>query len=284
MGAEKTGMKNWGIFLRLGRMSNLPTVWSNMLLGMVLAGQATFSSAALLLPALSLFYLAGMFLNDAFDRGIDALERPERPIPSGLISANAVFAAGWGMMAAGLLLLAPLGAPTFAAGLLLCGLIVLYDRHHKKNPLGPWLMGLCRAMVYTVAALGVTGNIPVVAAVLISTYIAGLTYTARQENLLELEHAWPLAIFAIPLTWVTVSSSAIAIPFLLLFLGWIAYAMRMVLVRNALNIRKAVGAMIAGISLLDAVLIAETGQPELAILAVAAFLLTLLLHRSIPGT
>lgn len=284
MGAEKAGMNNWTVFLRLGRISNLPTVWSNLLAGMVLAGQVKASSAALLLPALSLFYLSGMFLNDAFDRGVDASERPERPIPSGLISANTVFVAGWGMMALGLLLLAPLGASALMAGMLLCGLILWYDRHHKNNPFSPWLMGACRAMVYTVAALGVAGDVPLAAAALITAYIAGLTYTARQENLLELENVWPLAIFAIPLVWLTIRTTPMALPFLLLFLAWTAYAMSMVLARNRLNIRKAVGAMIAGISLLDAVLIAEAGQPGLAVLAVAAFLLTLLLHRRIPGT
>ena len=43
-----------------------------------------------------------MYLNDAFDREIDAGERPERPIPSGLVSANSVFAAGFGLILFGL--------------------------------------------------------------------------------------------------------------------------------------------------------------------------------------
>ena len=33
--------------------------------------------------------------------------------------------------------------------------IVLYDRHHKDNPLSPLLMGLCRVLVYVTAALAV---------------------------------------------------------------------------------------------------------------------------------
>ena len=70
------------IALNLGRISNLPTVWSNVLAGMVMAGGALdhrFIPAGL---SLSLFYVGGMYLNDAFDRGIDAIERPERPIPA----------------------------------------------------------------------------------------------------------------------------------------------------------------------------------------------------------
>ena len=44
-----------------------------------------------------------MYLNDAFDREIDARERPERPIPSGRIGAGPVFAIGFGLLAAGVL-------------------------------------------------------------------------------------------------------------------------------------------------------------------------------------
>ena len=69
------------VALRLGRVSNLPTVWTNALAGLVLAGQAGWDPRIPpLLLALSLFYVAGMYLNDAFDREIDARERPERPI------------------------------------------------------------------------------------------------------------------------------------------------------------------------------------------------------------
>ena len=106
--------------------------------------------------ALSLFYVAGMYLNDAFDAEIDARERPERPIPSGQVSAETVFAAGFGMMALGLALLAWTGygtadgtglGPLFG-GLGLGAAIVLYNRRHKGNPLSPVLMGLCRVLVY----------------------------------------------------------------------------------------------------------------------------------------
>jgi 4-hydroxybenzoate polyprenyltransferase len=42
--------------------------------------------------------------------------------------------------------------------------------------------------------------------------------------------------------------------------------------------------LIAGISLLDALLIAGTGQVGPALAAVAAFVLTLALQRLVPGT
>src|SRR6266850_970558 len=88
------------VYLRLGRISNLPTVWTNVLAGTLLTSQPLDSLAlGILLPCLSLFYVGGMYLNDAFDRGIDARERPERPIPSGLVSAREIFGIGFGMLA-----------------------------------------------------------------------------------------------------------------------------------------------------------------------------------------
>src|SRR5256885_14823895 len=97
--ASGMGAVKWSIWLRLGRVSNLPTVWTNALTGALLAGPDFDARAgALLAVAFSLFYVGGMFLNDAFDRNIDAVERPERPIPRGLVSAHEVFVAGFATM------------------------------------------------------------------------------------------------------------------------------------------------------------------------------------------
>ena len=96
--------------LKLGRVSNLPTVWTNALAGLALAGGFLAPlPLLLLLAAASLAYVGGMYLNDAFDARIDAIERPERPIPSGAISARAVFVAGFAMLGAGILLLLWMG-------------------------------------------------------------------------------------------------------------------------------------------------------------------------------
>ena len=192
----------FGLVLRLGRVSNLPTVWSNVIAGAVLGGAAiTPESLFLLGVAASLFYIGGMYLNDAFDREIDAKERPERPIPSGQVAAGAVFGAGFGMLAGGIavaLLAAQRSSAAAlavgAVGVTLAAAIVAYNMAHKGIAFAPLVMGACRALVYMLAAVAVGGTVS--AAVLIPSlsllgYVAGLTYVAAQENLREVKNLWP---------------------------------------------------------------------------------------------
>jgi len=174
-------------YLDLCRVSNLPTVWTNVVAACVLA-TGRFSAGPVLLVAVSLscFYLAGMVLNDLWDRELDRASRPLRPIPSGRIGvANAgfltllLFAFGFIVLAA-----APYQSGAFAATLLLAA-IVAYDRHHKQNPYSVLLMASCRFLVFAVAALAVSGRLP--AAVVLGGslqfgYIVLLSLTARYEN------------------------------------------------------------------------------------------------------
>lgn len=282
-------MTPWRVALRLGRVSNLPTVWSNVLAGAVLAGGLPQGAApALLVVAVSLFYLAGMFLNDAFDRRIDARERPERPIPAGQVGAPAVFAAGFAMMAAGLAVLAPLGWRPVAAGLVLCALIVLYDAWHKSNPLSPVLMGLCRGMVYITAALAVTPAPPPLlwlGAGALLAYVLGLTYAAKKETLAEIGALWPLAFLALPFVLAAaLAGELLAWAVLAAFLAWTLHALSLVALPGRRDIGAGVAAFLAGIALLDASLMAAAGSAAGATAGLVAFLLARLFQRYVPAT
>lgn len=274
----------WNVYLRLGRVSNLPTVWSNVLAGLLISADFNEKTFLLLMLSMSIFYLAGMFLNDAFDRNIDVLECPSRPIPSQLITAKHAFTVGWALMAFGFLILVPLGGNAVLLSLVLCGCIVWYNYDHKDNLYAPWLMGLCRAMLYGIATLAACGAMPISVMLVVIIYVAGVSYIAREENSLKLKHPWNLAIFVVPLIWLAVTSNTYSLPFLLLFYAWMAYAAHMALSNGSLHICKSVMAMIAGISLFDAVLIANTKQAEFAFFAIIAFLLTLVLHRRVAGS
>jgi 4-hydroxybenzoate polyprenyltransferase len=334
---------DYRVYLRLGRISNLPTVWSNVLAGAALAGGGTFEQLLLLALGASLLYTGGMFLNDAFDRDIDARERPERPIPSGRVSPGRVFLLGYGMLAAGVLVVAlpalgPRGGgwPGVAAAIVLALLITVYDAWHKGNPVSPVIMGGCRALVYVTAALAVAGVPGLVlsgepgpsvtgGAVVLLLYIVGLTCLAQQENLAHVRNWWPLAALAAPFVYLApglgdagptlylppgladadptlglapglagadrsldlapgLARVHPALYFYLVFLGWTVYTVALLARRKPQGIRRAVVGLIAGVSLLDALLIAATGAFGLAVLAALGFVLTLMLQRLAPGT
>ena len=77
--------------LELSRVSNLPTVASNVIAAWVIAGGRFDVIILLVLAGGGLLYSGGMVLNDAVDREFDRRHRPERPIPSGVISAAGAF-------------------------------------------------------------------------------------------------------------------------------------------------------------------------------------------------
>ena len=288
----------WSVALRLGRVSNLPTVWSNVLAGVTLAGgAATDARLPLLLVALSLSYVGGMYLNDWFDRDIDSRQRPERPIPAGQVAASTVFSAGMAMLAGSVALLIWLGygfaagtgwrAP--AAGLALAATVVFYDWRHKGNPLSPVVMGLCRLLVYVVAGYAVMASPPPQlwwAAVLLLCYLVGLTYVAKQETLDVVRNLWPLGFLALPLAYAALAAAngGVSILLFIVFAAWVFYSLHFLWRRRPGDVPRAVVSLIAGISLLDAVFIAAFGSALLAGLAVAAFVITLALQRLVAGT
>jgi 4-hydroxybenzoate polyprenyltransferase len=276
--------------LKLGRASNIPTVWTNVLAATVLAGAMQPGwRICLVLLAASLYYFGGMFLNDYFDRTIDGSERPERPIPAGEISATTVAKIGFGFLFAGTLTLLPVGAPAAAFGLLLSGTIIGYDLHHKNNVAAPVVMGSCRALVYcmSAAAEGGVSIIVVIAAVALLLYVAGVTYAARLEAFDRLGSLWPLALLAMPLVvglpvlMMGVSAAAIYV----LLAGWTAAAVSLLARRPVAGaVSQAVGRLIAGISLVDATFLAGAGAIAYALVAIVGFVLTLALHKRIAGT
>lgn len=275
-------------FLKLGRVSNLPTVWTNALAGAVLAGTPSVSGIVIVGISLTLFYTGGMWLNDAFDAEIDAKERKNRPIPMGEISVGTVFAVGYGMLAAGVLLAFSFGVNAGLAGIALAVAVILYDWLHKRTVLSPVIMGATRFLSYVLAALAVaeiTGSVVLGAAGLLA-YIIGLTYAAKQEAYDRLDRAWPLAVLAVPLVYALTQTGATLLGLLIWvgFLVVVLIALRLLFRRNKGDVPRAVVTMIAGISLYDAVLIAGSGHADLALLAVAGFALTLVLQRVVSGT
>lgn len=281
-----------GLYLALGRVSNLPTVATNTLAGAALGGALPGEPRTLVAGlALSLTYVAGMFLNDAFDREIDRRERPERPIPSGRISAREVFAVGFSLLGASVLLVAAVEGhpgPATGAAAVLAALVVLYDARHKQVAAAPWVMGACRGASLLVAALAAGGSAPpglFLAALTLAAYVVGLTYVARGENGRRPRAGVGLLLLAAP-GWLllggAVPSAAWGIAALLA--GYVAIVVRPLLGARPADVGRAVGGLIAGISLVDSLVLARLDEPGLAVVAALAVPLTLALQRRVRGT
>jgi UbiA prenyltransferase family len=177
-----------------GRIANLPSIVCNVWLGIALAtaplgGARLFWLAALPLVLVgSALYLAGNFLNDWADRRWDASHRPERALPRGLFHPRSYLAIAIGCAAAGLgmaWITSP--ASTAVAGGILTA-VILYTIWHKRSPWAVIAMGLCRALLPLMGALGCPNNREIlwIAAVCGCgqwTYIAGLSLSARYESL-----------------------------------------------------------------------------------------------------
>lgn len=159
--------------LAIGRVANLPTVWSNVAVGVFAAyciparhwdnwlPEQAFAWIVLLGLGASFAYLSGTFLNDWKDLEFDRQHRPERAIPSGRLSRNTVLviAAAFGLAAAGIFALFP--PQTFVIGVLLLGAVVVYTWSHKATPLAIIPMGLCRALLYLLGFFAFSDGAPV---------------------------------------------------------------------------------------------------------------------------
>jgi 4-hydroxybenzoate polyprenyltransferase len=278
--------------LRLGRVSNLPTVWTNVVAAAAIANAAAnIVDIALVGLAMTAFYVGGMYLNDFFDRDIDARERPGRPIHAGDISAGAVSTIGFALLAAGVALLLRFGLLTVIYGLALACAIVLYDAWHKGNIFAPMIMGLCRALVYLATGAAVSSEIRfalIAAAIALAAHVIGLTYAAKQENLNEVGRLWPLAVLAGPLLVALpgILSGLLVVTTCLLLCAADVAAVRLLAQRAAPDaVPRAVSMLIAAICLVDALAVALYGGGILlACICASGYVLTRLFQMSIPGT
>ncbi|MEO0528773.1 MAG: UbiA-like protein EboC [Bacteroidota bacterium] len=181
-------------YLRLMRPANLPTAAADIIAGTAISGiysntsgfsiedQNALSGIIFLILSSIGLYAAGVVLNDVFDVKVDMLERPERPIPSGLISVKSASIFGVVLLILGILSAFLVHMLCGMIALLLALSIVAYDSFSKRNPVaGPLNMGICRGLnlLLGISLLGALPHwwyvfVPVV-------YIAAITLISRGE-------------------------------------------------------------------------------------------------------
>ena len=145
-------------YLQLTRPANVVTAIADIWTGVAVAGAWAYISISggstsheilINLAWLSLstigLYAGGVAFNDVFDAELDAVERPERPIPSGRVSKSAAAWMSFILLLIGVLAAAQVNLLSAGIALAVAVLAVLYDYWGKhQNLLGPINMGLCR--------------------------------------------------------------------------------------------------------------------------------------------
>lgn len=178
------------------RPANIITAISDILAGASIAVSLTGAEQNLHWQGLTLLiistiglYGGGVVLNDVFDADLDLVERPERAIPSGIVSKRT--AAWWGVA----LLIIGLAAAAevhtsgwFSSSAMLAIAIalfaVVYDKWAKHhNWLGPLNMGICRGLnlLLGMSILEITLQRYALLSIVPVFYIASITMISRGE-------------------------------------------------------------------------------------------------------
>ncbi|RDB06749.1 UbiA-like protein EboC [Runella aurantiaca] len=133
-------------YLQLTRPANIVTAIADILAGMAIA-QFTFGASPaywLVLSTVGL-YGGGVVMNDVFDAQLDAIERPERPIPSGRVPIRSAAFMGLSLLILGVVSAALFSVLSGIIALVVALLAILYDRYAKHSAVfGPLTMGFCR--------------------------------------------------------------------------------------------------------------------------------------------
>jgi 4-hydroxybenzoate polyprenyltransferase len=137
-----------------------------------------------LIAATVCLYAGGVVLNDFFDRGIDAVERPERPIPSGRVPAARAAVLGAMLLIAGIVAATQSARMSAVVGAGIAAFVLVYDARAKRHPIaGPICMGICRGLNLllgvSISAAALRGEWPL--GVLPLVYIAAVTTVSRGE-------------------------------------------------------------------------------------------------------
>lgn len=174
-------------YLDLVRLPNLFTAIADVLAGFAFAGGGLAEWPMLVLLCLSsvCLYAGGVTLNDVCDVGIDALERPNRPIPSGRITVRAARNLSVILLIAGITLAMCASVRSGVVASALVVSIVLYDVVLKRAWIAPGFMGLCRGLNFFLPLAALGASLDTVAtffpSMILWVYVTSVTTFARGE-------------------------------------------------------------------------------------------------------
>ncbi len=178
-----TGAPWWPGWRALAELVRLPAALSvpgDVLVGAAAAGWPSGRRTAGLVASSTCLYWAGMALNDWADSAVDAVERPERPIPSGRVRSEFALGMAGTLTAAGVALASVGGRRALRVAMPLAAVVWAYDLRGKSTPAGPAVMAAARGLDVLVGAGGSSGAWP--AAATVAAHTAVVTGLSRAET------------------------------------------------------------------------------------------------------
>lgn len=184
-------MKKLFYYITLCRPANVITAMADVLAGISIAlfysidapGNFYLHTLLLLITTAAL-YAGGIVFNDLFDADTDRIERPERMIPSGIVSKKAALLMGSILFLIALFCSAAVHTSSFLIACAIALFALLYDYKSKQYPIaGPLNMGLCRGL-NLLLGVSLLPNIPVQAiwpGFVPLIYIFAVTTISRDE-------------------------------------------------------------------------------------------------------
>lgn len=269
-------------YLQLMRPANLVTAVADILAGLSLAkfifSTDTLSIQTIILLGISTIglYGGGVVFNDVFDAELDAIERPERAIPSGKVSKQNATILGVLLLVIGIFCASIISSESMIIAFSVAVLALVYDKFGKHNAFfGPINMGLCRGgnlllgmsvMMSSLQEFWWIGIIPVL-------YIAAITMISRGEvhggNQSILYFAGFLYII-VSISQMVMSyqfgNLFITLPFVILHI-FLIFKPLIVAIQNPIgpNIGKAVKAGVLALIVMDAAWVSVSGNYPVAI-------------------
>jgi 4-hydroxybenzoate polyprenyltransferase len=283
-------------YLQVMRPPNLVTAAADVVAGYAVAGQVLSWSLGPLVCSGVALYAGGVVLNDYFDRHVDEVERPERPIPSGRIPASRVAGMGVSLLVLGVLAAfgASVGSGILAVSIAVCAW--LYDGWAKRlQVVGPLLMGVCRGLnlLLGVSAVPAACGDWWFLALLPVGYVAGITVMSRGEVTGGSRMTVLLAFATFGAVFGAFLVLGLAAEFQLrwagLFLMFLGYRILPAMWRawnipDAANLRMAVRSGVLSLIVLDAAIAAGFAGPGYGIAVVALLAVAAWLARSFAVT
>lgn len=177
-------------YLQLMRPANITTAWADILMGyaavvtVVVGNNPNFTALGWLILATTGLYGGGVIFNDVCDAKLDAVERPERPIPSGRASLSGAIALGTVWLIIGVLAAAMVSAVSAMLAIAIAIAALIYDKWGKHQTfLGPVNMGMCRGGNLLLGISAVSGAVSDrwYLALIPIVYIAAITAISQGE-------------------------------------------------------------------------------------------------------